>query len=132
MRNCPVDMNRMQLIGTGKTAERAEYVETADGNKRRSGNQARLIGPDGKPGAPLFVVDCLLNDPEAERADIVSVKVACYEVPTTTFGTPVRFVNLVASPYVARDSGRISWSFSADAMEGAGQIQRSADKGAAA
>ena len=109
MRRAPIDSNRFQLIGTGKTAERAEYVEKADGNKKRSGNQARLIGPDGKPGAPLFVVDCLLNDPEAERAEIVSVKVGSYEIPTTVFGQPVRFVNLVARPYV-RD-GRISWSF---------------------
>ena len=122
MRNVPVDSTKIQLIGTGKTAERAEYVEMSDGKKKRSGNQARLIGPDGKPGAPLFVVDCLLNDPEAERAEIVSVKVASYEVPETVFGQPVRFRGLVASPYV-RD-GRIAWSFSADAMEGAGQVHR--------
>lgn len=118
MRRIPVDSTRVTFIGTGKVAERAEYVELADGQRRRSGNQAREIRPDGSAGLPLWVVDVLVDDDEADRAEVVSVRVAAHEAPVTGKWQPVRFAGLVATPYVDRGSGRVAYSFAADGIEG--------------
>ena len=72
MRTIPVDTTRITLIGTGKAAARAEYVELSDGSRKRSGNQAK----DETSGMPMWVVDVLVDDDDADRAEVISVKVA--------------------------------------------------------
>ena len=114
MRFIPVDTSKIQFIGTGKAAARAEYVELSDGSRRRSGNQAK----DVDSGMPLWVVDVLVDDPESDRAEVVGVKVADWNEPITPKWQPVRFKNLVAVPYVDQRSNRVGLSFRADGIEG--------------
>jgi hypothetical protein len=113
MRFIPVDTNKIQFIGTGKAAARAEYVELSDGQRRRSGNQAK----DQESGMPLWVVDVLVDDPDSDRAEIVGVKVASWEEPVTPKWQPVRFKNLVCVPYVDQRSNRVGFSFRCDGIE---------------
>lgn len=121
MRAIPVDTTRTQFIGTGKAAARAEYVEATDGvpggerRRIRSGNQAK----DEDTGLPLWVVDVLVDDDDAERAEVIGVKVASRDEPHTAKWQPVRFRGLVCSPYVDKGSGRVALSFRADGIEGA-------------
>jgi hypothetical protein len=121
MRNLPIDTNRLVLIGTGKAAARAEYVEATDaqpgGERRnvRSGNQER----DKESGLPMWVVDCLVDDDDPNaRAVVVGVKIASAEEPRTAKWQPVRFRNLTANVYTGRD-GRPALSFRADGIENA-------------
>lgn len=115
MRNLPIDTSRVAFIGTGKTAARAQYAELSDGSRRRV--------PDAQAkddnGVPLWVVDVLVDDPDADRAEVVGVRVASFDEPITAKWQPVRFKNLVAMPYVDRQSGRVALSFRADGIEGA-------------
>jgi hypothetical protein len=117
MRRIPVDCTKVRFLGTGKVAERAKYAELSDGSRRRV--------PDAQDtddqGRPMWVVDVLVDDPEADRAEIASVKVASYEVPETTMGVEVRFTNLTALPYVLSGQNRVSLSFNADGIERAQQ-----------
>jgi hypothetical protein len=113
MRQIPVDTNRVTLIGTGKAAARAEYVELSDGQRRRSGNQAK-----DDNGLPVWVVDVLVDDPDADRAEVVGVRVSSFDEPTTEKWKPVRFKNLVAVPYADRSTGRVQLSMRADGIEG--------------
>lgn len=115
MRAIPVDTNRINFIGTGKTAERAEYVELSDGQRRRSGNQAK----DDTTGMPLWVVDVLVDDPDSDRAEVAAVKIASHDEPRTPKWQPVKFRNLVAVPYVDSGTNRVKLSFRADGIEGA-------------
>jgi len=108
-----VDTTRIQFIGTGKCAERAEYAELSDGQRRRTGQQAK----DKDSGMPLWVVDVLVDDDEADRAEIAGVKVAAWEEPKTTKWQPVRFVGLVATPYVDQGTNRVKLSFAAQGIE---------------
>ena len=116
MRTIPVDTSKVQFVGTGKAAARAEYVELSDGSRKRSGNQAT-----DDNGVPLWVVDCLVDDDEADRAEVVGVRVAAWDEPKTQKWQPVRFVNLVAVPYVDRGSSRVALSMRADGIEGQGK-----------
>ncbi|BBG04589.1 MULTISPECIES: hypothetical protein [Pseudonocardia] len=114
MRRIPVDTARVAFVGTGKTAARAKYAELADGSRRRV--------PDAQDtndeGVPMWTVDVLVDDDEADRAEVVSVKVASYDEPRTEKWQPVAFRNLVAFGYVAQGSNRVAYSFTADAIEG--------------
>ncbi|WP_214370667.1 hypothetical protein [Pseudonocardia sp. H11422] len=121
MRAIPVDTSRVQFIGTGKAAARAEYVELSDGSRRRSGEQAK-----DDHGVPVWVVDVLVDDDESDRAEVVGVKVASYDEPRTEKWKPVRFVNLVAVPYVAQGTNRVALSMRADGIEGAGSNAKAA------
>ncbi|MEQ3551167.1 hypothetical protein WIS52_11860 [Pseudonocardia nematodicida] len=112
MRSIPVDTSKVQFIGTGKVAERAEYVQLSDGSRKRSGNQAK----DETTGLPVFVVDVLVNDPENNRAEIAGVKIAAAEAPQTQLGQPVQFRDLVAVPWVD-DARRVQMSFRAAGIE---------------
>ncbi|QJY46946.1 hypothetical protein [Pseudonocardia broussonetiae] len=113
MRAIPVDTTRVRFIATGKHAARAVYAELSDGSRKRV--------PDShdkdEQGRPMWVVDVMVDDPDAERAEIAAVKVASYEVPETRLGDEVRFLNLVAVPYVAQGTGRVALSFRADGIE---------------
>ncbi|MEK6441855.1 hypothetical protein [Pseudonocardia sp. T1-2H] len=126
MRNIPVDTNRpgFALIGTGKAAARAEYVELADGSRKRSGNQAK-----DDTGVPVWVIDVLVDDPDADRAEVVGIRVSSWDEPKTAKWQPVRFVNLVAVPYVDQ-GGRVALSMRADGIEGQAQAPKADNKAA--
>ncbi len=113
MRAIPVDTTRIRFIATGKHAARAVYAELTDGSRKRV--------PDSHDqddqGRPLWVVDVMVDDPEADRAEIAGVKIASFEVPETKLGEEVRFINLVAVPYVASGTGRVAMSWRADGIE---------------
>ena len=113
MRRIPVDTSRVRFLGTGKTAARAQYAEQSDGSRRRV--------PDAQDknadGVPMWVVDVLVDDSDADRAEIAGVKVASYEEPRTELGKEVRFRGLVALPYVQQGTNRVALSFSADGIE---------------
>lgn len=113
MRRIPVDTTKVNFIGTGKAAARAKYAELSDGSRRRV--------PDAQDanehGVPLWVVDVLVDDDEADRAEVIGVKVASFDEPVCAKWQPVRFVNLVALGYVAQGTNRVAYSFTADGIE---------------
>jgi len=113
MRWIPVDTERVTFIGTSKTAEVAEYVELSNGERKRSGGQAK----DQDSGMPLWVVDVMVMDPDAPRAEIVGVKVASYDEPQTVMGQPVKFHGLRALGYVMNGQSRVSYTFRADGID---------------
>jgi hypothetical protein len=113
MRKIPVDQSRIRLIGTGKSVGRAQYAKLADGSSRRVPDAQET----NEHGVPIWVIDALLDDPSADRAEICSVKVPAVEEPVTAFGEVLTFVGLVALPYVANGSNRVTLSFSADGIE---------------
>ena len=119
MRQIPVDTSKVQFIGTGKAAARAEYAELADGTRRRV--------PDAQAkddhGVPVWVIDVLVDDPDADRAEIAGVKVSSFDEPRTEKWQPVKFKNLVAVPYADRGTGRVALSWRADGIEGQGKQQ---------
>ena len=115
MRAIPVDTARVRFIATGKHAARAKYAELSDGTRRRVPDSHDT---DDK-GRPMWTVDVLVDDPDADRAEVAAVKVASFEVPETRLGDEVRFLNLVAVPYVAQGTGRVALSFRADGIENA-------------
>jgi hypothetical protein len=116
MRTIPIDCSRVTFIGTGKAAARAQYVELSDGSRRRSGEQDK-----NDEGVPMWVVDVLVDDDEADRAEVVGVKIASHDEPTTEKWKPVRFRNLVAVMYQDQGTGRPALSFRADGIDGQGQ-----------
>jgi hypothetical protein len=63
----------------------------------------------------------LVDDPDADRAEVASVKVASYEVPATKLGQEVKFIGLTALPYVAQGTSRVALSFQAESIEGIGK-----------
>lgn len=113
MRAIPVDTTRVRFVATGKHAARAVYAELSDGSRKRV--------PDSHDkddqGRPMWTVDVLVDDPDADRAEVAGVKIASYEVPETRLGEEVRFVNLVAVPYVAQGTNRVSMSYRAEGIE---------------
>ena len=113
MRSIPVDTTRVRFVATGKHAARAKYAELSDGSRKRVPDSHDM----DDQGRPLWVVDVMVDDPEAERAEIAAVKIAAHEVPETRLGEEIRFVNLVAVPYVAQGTGRVAMSFRADGIE---------------
>ena len=120
MRRIPVDTSRVRFVGTGKSAARAKYAELSDGSRRRVPD-AQDTNEDG---VPMWTIDVLVDDPDDERAEVASVKVAAFEVPVTRLGQEVRFVGLTALPYVAQGSNRVGLSFTAESIEGIGQVVR--------
>ncbi|MBC3191670.1 hypothetical protein H7X46_11420 [Pseudonocardia sp. C8] len=121
MREIPVDSTKVQFIGTGKAAARAEYGELSDGSRRRTGNQAV-----DDNGVPVWVVDVIVDDDDADRAEIAGVRVSSYDEPTTEKWRPVRFVNLRVKPWA--DTGgnftKIAFSWLADGIEASGTAGR--------
>lgn len=117
MRRIPVDTTRVRFLGTGKVAERAKYAELSDGTRRRV--------PDAQDtnenGVPMWIVDVLVDDPEADRAEVAGVKVASYDPPRTELAKDVKFRGLIALPYVEQGTNRVKLSFSAEGIEGQGK-----------
>jgi hypothetical protein len=68
-------------------------------------------------GAARVVVDCLVDDPDADRAEVAAVKVYAYEVPEFRLGQEVRFTGLTALPYVLQGQNWVSLSFAAEGFE---------------
>jgi hypothetical protein len=122
MRRIPVDATRVRFLGTGKAAARAKYAELSDGSRRRV--------PDAQDtndaGVPMWTVDVIADDPDSDRAEICSVKIASYEVPETRLGQEVKFIGMTALPYVLQGSNRVALSFNAESIEGIGQVGKPA------
>jgi hypothetical protein len=112
MRAIPVDITRITFIGTGKAAEKAEYVELSDGQRRRSGNQQK-----NDAGVPVWTVDVIVDDDEAMRAEAIGVTVASYDPPVTKKWAPVVFRNLTAVIYRDNATGQPKVSLKADGIE---------------
>ena len=113
MRSLPVDVSRINFIGSGKAIEKAEYVELSDGSRKRSGNQAK-----NDDGTPLWTLDVFVDDDEALRAEAIGVTVASYEPPVAEKFKPVKFRNLTATIYADRGSGQAKVSLKAEGVEG--------------
>jgi hypothetical protein len=111
MRQIPVDTTQVKFIGTGKGVARAKYSdEDAQGNRKRIKDQFET----DDQGRTIYVVDCLVQDDTAERAEIASVKVPGFSEPVVAFGDVVEFAGLVAVPYV--QNGRVMMSFRANGI----------------
>jgi hypothetical protein len=119
MRRIPVDTTRVRFVGTGKSAARAQYAVLADGSRKRVPDQQEM----NEDGVPMWTIDVIVDDPETDRAQIASVKVATFEVPSTRLGEEVRFIGLTALPYVMQGSNRVALSFTAESIEGIGQVR---------
>lgn len=115
MRQVPIDTDRIVLIGTGKAAARQVYAELSDGTRQRVPDKQA----EDDNGRPLWVVDVLVLDEEATRAEVVGVKVASFDEPVTVPLQPVKFRGLVGVLYVDQRSGRAALSLRADGIEGA-------------
>lgn len=113
MRSIPVDLTRCNLIGTGKVSSKMAYAQLSDGSTRATGEQAR----DEATGLPLWVVDCLVDDDDARRAEVVGVTVPAADEPVTPKWRPVAFRNVTATIYVDRASGRAQVSMKAEGLD---------------
>lgn len=111
MRSIPVDLARINFVGTGKVIAKAEYVELSDGQRRASGNQAK-----DDAGTPLWTVDVIVDDDDARRAEAIGVTVANYDEPVTTKWKPVNFRDVTATIFVDRQTGRATVSLRAEGM----------------
>src|SRR4051794_2927875 len=101
MRSIPVDVARLNLLATGKVSPKAEYVTLSDGSSRRSGNQATT--PDG---TQQWTVDCLVDDEDAMRSEVIGVSVASHVMPAVAKFRPVAFYNVVATVYRDQMTGQ--------------------------
>lgn len=113
MRNLPVDTAKLNLIATGKISPKAQYATLSDGTSRRTGNQATT-----EAGIPLWVVDCLVDDDDANRAEVIGVTVAAANEPTVQKLRPVQFRNVTARVYRDNLTGQPKVSLSADGVDG--------------
>ncbi|GAA4674288.1 hypothetical protein GCM10023215_02310 [Pseudonocardia yuanmonensis] len=113
MRAIPVDTSRVQFLATGKAVARAVYAELTDGSRRRVPDRQEM----NDDGVPMWTLDVLVDDPDADRAEVVGVKVASYDEPAVEKFRPVQFVNLVAVPYVQQGTNRVAISMRADGIE---------------
>lgn len=122
MRSIPVDLSRCALIGTGKCSAKMAYAQLSDGSTRATGEQAR----DESTGMPLWVVDVLVEDDDARRAEVVGVTVPSYDEPVTPKYRPVAFRNVTATIYTDRSTNRAMVSMRAEGIEPAAKSQPAA------
>ena len=99
VRRVPVDSTKGQVRQHRQVRARAKYAERADGSRQRIPD-AQDQDDQGHPG---WVTDWLVDDPDADRAEVAAVKVAAvkvnaYEVPEFRRGQEVEFVGLTALP----------------------------------
>lgn len=108
----PIDSTQITLVATGKVRPVKVYAEMGDGSRRAV--------PDSQDksdaGIPLWQVDVLVDDDEADRAEPVAVKVASEVEPQVTKFAPVPFQGLRCTPYVDRRTNRVGLSFRADGI----------------
>jgi hypothetical protein len=117
MRNIPVDTDRLNLIATGKISPKAQYATLSDGSSRRTGNQATT-----DDGIPLWVVDCLVDDDDAARAEVLGVTVAAVDEPQVGKLKAVRFRGVTAMVYRDNMTGQPKVSIKAEGIDG-GQVK---------
>lgn len=112
----PIDGNALTFIATGKYRPVKEYAELADGSRRAiPDSQAK-----NDAGLPIWTVDAMLDDDEADRAEPIGVKVATATEPQPPKYQPISFTGLVCTPYVDRRTNRVGLSFSATGIATAG------------
>jgi hypothetical protein len=112
MRKLPIDGSKIVFIATGKFAPVPEYAQLADGSSRRIPESHAT----NDQGVPLYVVDVMPDDDEADRAEVIGVKVASRTTPELAKFQPVQFIDLVASVYVPRGTSRAAVSFTASGV----------------
>jgi hypothetical protein len=117
MRNIPVDTDRLNLIGTGKVSPKAQYATLSDGSSKRTGNQATT-----DDGMPLWVVDCLVDDDDATRSEVLGVTVAALDEPSVGKLKPVRFRGVSATVFRDQMTGQAKVSLKAEGIDG-GQVK---------
>lgn len=113
MRSLPIDVSRINFVGSGKAVEKMEYVELSDGSRKRSGAQAK-----DENGVPLWTVDVFVDDDDALRAEAIGVTIASHEPPQSQKFQPVKFRNLTATIYADRGSGQAKVSLKAEGIDG--------------
>lgn len=101
IRNLPVAPDRLALIATGHVNPVQEWVETSDGRRAPSGNQAREKREDGSLGLPVWEVSVLPTD--TDRPEIIAVQVAGQDEPKVAAYQPVQLDNLTVRVTVGRD-----------------------------
>lgn len=114
MANLPMDANKITLIATGKVRPVAVYAERADGSK------ARVPGAQEKSDfdVPMWQVDVLLDDEDANRAEAITVKVPSVSEPVVPKFQPVTFQGLYVKPYVDfRNGNRLAMSAWAEGID---------------
>jgi hypothetical protein len=118
MRSIPVDTSRINFIASGKCVPRAVYAVLSDGSKRRVPDNTNAWGyrqATDENGMPLWTLDVLPDDDDAQRAEVVSVTIASFDEPKVDKFQSIRFRNLVASAYVRE--GRVAFSFRAEGID---------------
>lgn len=111
MANLPIDASKITLVATGKVRPVAVYAEQADGSK------VRVPGAQEKSdfGMPLWAVDVLLDDDDANRAEAISVKVPSADEPVVPKFQPVQFSGLTCKPWKGR-TGQVELSMRAESL----------------
>lgn len=107
MTTIPVDMSRMQLIGTGNVEPMREWSEGADGRNRPTDVQAT-----GQDGVPLWSVEVLRQDKVfgSEKTVSAQVTVPSRTQPEIKAFAPIALRGVEVSVYAAKNGGmRESW-----------------------
>lgn len=100
----PIDAGRVQMISTGKVSPAHMW---ADG--KRSESQKR----DPNTGAPVWVVDVVIDNDDDARSATAGVEVQAIDEPKPRKWQPVQFAGLVVTAYVDR-AGRIAMRWTAE------------------
>ena len=111
MATLPIDSSKIVLVATGKVRPVAVYAEQANGEK------VRVPGAQEKSdfGLPLWAVDVLLDDDDANRAEAISVKVPSADEPQVPKFQPVQFEGLTCKPWKGR-SNQVELSMRAESI----------------
>jgi hypothetical protein len=121
MRNLPIDAGRLNLVSAGKVAPRFDYTDNVRNEHQATDDQGTL----------LWSVDCLVDDEDARRAEIVSVIVAAPYQPVVKKFDRVEFTDVTAVIYTDRGTGRASVSLRAGGVvEQRGSVKAVRDEAA--
>lgn len=112
MPSYPIDVDRATMVATGKVLPVTEW--TADG--KRTDTPKR----DPNTGAPVWLVDCLVDDDDATRAVVAGVEVPSIETPAPPKYSPVVFEGLTVDVYVKRATGALVARWSATGIKSSG------------
>lgn len=132
MRNLPIDASKFELIATGKVIAKPQYVELADGSRRKDPNGRQATDPE--TGLPMWTVDCIAGseDDDDRRVETVGVTVLSQTKPEVRKFAPVQFIGLTANGYVQNGSRFVSYSFRAEGVAGGAMSGSTAGGGAKA